>query len=269
MALSKLTLNIGMASVPVRIENFIGDGTKPKGSYVCETSKTPIKGSGGGFSVCQEKHEGACSRVIGYDRGDGSYFVPEEIAAEKDGQVNFTTFVPAEEIDPAYFAKTYVVKPDPKGGEQAAKVFWLIAARLKKLNRVAVGSAVLDKDEKMVFLRYSKALDAIFFCVGCFHEQLKFDALNGAESGKIEKFTPAENKLMDEIMTKVYVEPFDALKVKPERWHQINALIAGEAVDTPHEPLPEVPNLMDKLQATIEQGKAAKTKTTAKKTAKK
>lgn len=215
MALSKLTLSIGLVSVPVVVNNVIGKGSKPSGSFVQEDG-TPFPKS----------DDSPGKRVIGYAREDGTFYVPSEddlaeIKDEKDGMITLDTFVPDDEIEPAYFDKTYAIKPQPG----AEKPFWLIANQLRDLGRSAVGSVVLDKDEKLVFLRYSKVFDCLLFSVGYFDEQVSHALIEGSKVSRIDTFSEAEKKLAEQMMTKVYIEPFIASAYKPERWHKLTALI--------------------------------------------
>lgn len=263
MALSKLVLSIGPVTIPVRIENVIGKGTKPEGNYVCRTSKTPYKtiGATGGLGVCQEKHDGACERTVGYDRGDETFFVPsddqlDEITDEKTRTINLETFVPVLEVDPAYFEKTYVVKADSAAPAEAVKVLDLLSSRLKIKRLIGIGTATLDKEERMVFLRYSEEFNALFFVVGVFDEQVKRGAIS--KISEQVRFKQTEVRLMDQILTQVFVGDFNPSNFQPERWHKLNALIAAERVKV-ETPLPKT-DLMEQLQQTIERGKKAKGK---------
>jgi DNA end-binding protein Ku len=296
VALSKLVLNIGMVTVPVRIENAIGKATKPVGSYVCAGSGLPKKTLGEVLAeqpapktkrvsnkattsvevgnACGHEHDGECRQVVGYPRPDGSYFVPSEddlieIEADKDSLIHLDSFVPSEEVDPAYFETTYVVRPE-KGYEAA---FWLIAARLEKLQRTAVGSAVLSKDDKLVFLRWSKQFQCLFLCVGVYDEQIKYDLIKGAQASRVTSFKREEIALADQMMTKVYTRPFVAAEYPPKRWHALSSLIeknGASATGAPVKPSEDGPvlDLMAQLTATLatSNGKtAANGKTTAKK----
>src|ERR1043166_8520718 len=118
MAVSKLTISVGLVNVPVRIENLIGKGTKPSGNYVNSDSGQSIavaasRGRSGGG--------GGGSQVVGYPRPNGTFYVPSdedlvEITPEDDRMIHLDTFVPNDEVEPAYYEKTYTVKPE-KGAE--------------------------------------------------------------------------------------------------------------------------------------------------------
>jgi len=269
--LNKLTLTVGLVTIPVSIENATNSGTKPSGKYVCSTSALPTKSiGGGGHQVCDGKHEGACSRAVGYPKADGTFFIPsddelEAMKAEKAHICSADTFVPIGDVDPVYFNSTYVVRPE-KGAEEA---FWLLARRLAKLDRIAVGSAVLDKDEVMLFLRWSHRFECLFLEIGIFDEQIRLASIMGAQATEPDvTYSTAMIKLADDLIKNTFEEPFDPKAFVPKRWHALRNLILangaspdGDAVPS-ESPEPTV-DLMAQLKATV----AKKNKATAKKVA--
>lgn len=268
MALSKLSLSVGMVHIPVRIDNAIGTGTKPSGKYVCAASGVPMKssGGGGGGSVwCGEEHDGVeCSRAIGYPKPDGTFFVPadddlQRLVGEKDRLIKLDTFVPTEEIDSVYFEKTYVPKPE-KGHESA---FWLVAGRLQALDRIACGRATISEDEKMIFLRWSSRFECLFVSVGVYDEQIKKELIAASQATRPDvTYGKPMIEMADTMMKKVFISPFEPEDHQPTRWHGLRDLILangaspnGEAKGDTSEPTVD---LMASLKATVAAASAKK-----------
>lgn len=278
MSLSKLSLSVGMVNIPVEIHNAIGVGTKPSGKYVCAESGVPMLGNGGGGGSgrqwCGEEHEGvACSRAIGYPKPDGTFFVPddnelERIKGPKDRLIKLDTFVPSEEIDPVYFEKTYVAKPE-KGHESS---FWLVAGRLQALDRIACGRATLSEDEKMVFLRWSTRFECLFVSVGVYDEQIKKELIAASQATRPDvTYGKPMIAMADTMMKKVFISPFEPEDHQPTRWHGLRDLIVangaapnGEAKGDTSEPTVD---LMASLQATVAAASAKAKKPAPKKRA--
>lgn len=105
-----------------------------------------------GLSICD-----GCGRDIGRDeivRGfEGKAGVDDDylksLAREKTDRMELDGLVPADQIDPRYYAKSYTVTPQ-KGGE---KGYVLLLRLLEKHSRVAVGKVVMGGKELIVTIR--------------------------------------------------------------------------------------------------------------------
>jgi DNA end-binding protein Ku len=228
----------------------------------------PLKsGNLGGHQSCGTKHDNACSRTIGYPKGDGSFFVPSEdeldaMNGDKDRLIKLNTFVPSADVDPLYFKSTYVVKPE----KHVADAFWLLARRLAKLDRIAVGSAVLDKDEVMLFLRWSPKFECLFLEVGIFDEQIKRELIAGVQATEPEiAYSRPMIKLADDLIKNTFEEPFDPEAFEPTRWHRLRNLIvangaspSGKVVKPSNGEVANGADLMSALKATVAQKSRSK-----------
>ncbi|MGW5611485.1 non-homologous end joining protein Ku [Streptomyces sp. NPDC003753] len=93
--------------------------------------------------------------VEGYDLGGGDYVIVEpdeldEIAPGKSQAIEITGFVDLEQVEPAYFDKTYYLAPK---GEEYTKVFELLRAALEKENKTGIATFVLRGKQYLVALR--------------------------------------------------------------------------------------------------------------------
>jgi DNA end-binding protein Ku len=73
----------------------------------------------------------------------------DSLKAEKSGVIDLDGLVPAEQIDPRYFAKSYDITP-AEGGEKA---YVLLQKLLERSGKVAVGKAVMRDTEEIVTVR--------------------------------------------------------------------------------------------------------------------
>ncbi|RAJ69855.1 Ku protein [Streptomyces sp. Amel2xB2] len=93
--------------------------------------------------------------VKGYDLGDGEYVVvePEElerIAPGRSQVIEVSGFVGLEEVEPAYFSRTYYLAPR---GEEYARVYRLLCTALLETGKAGVATFVMHDREYLVALR--------------------------------------------------------------------------------------------------------------------
>lgn len=266
MALSKIELAFGVTSVPVRIEPLIGDGTRPKGNYVCKQTKKPMTKAS---SSCGVQHEEPCSQVTGYPIAEDTWYVPDpdtldSLNEEKSSTVTFSSRVPIAEVDPAYFAKTYAVTPRDDADMIQKKVFWLLCDVLKKQKQVMVAQAVLDKDEKMIVLRWSPVFNAPILTISVFDEQIRYERIAASQATRdgLSKPSKVEVDLLEQILALYVAEPFVATEWVPRRWHELNRIIEAARKGLPIKGKSKIetptPSLFDLMQETIDQAKAKK-----------
>jgi DNA end-binding protein Ku len=97
--------------------------------------------------------------VKGYEVGEGEYveITKDEVkaaAGERTKTIPIEDFVPADAIDPVYYAKTYYVGPR-EGGEDAYKA---LQEALEQTNRAGIGRMTFKDREYLVAIR---ALDGV------------------------------------------------------------------------------------------------------------
>ncbi len=93
--------------------------------------------------------------VKGYDLGDGEYVVVEpeeldEIAPGKSQVIEVSGFADLEEVEPAYFDRTYYLAPR---GEEYGKVYRLLRSALAETGKAGVATFVMHAKEYLVALR--------------------------------------------------------------------------------------------------------------------
>lgn len=88
--------------------------------------------------------------VKGYEIKKGDYVVLEpddfeDVDLDKSENIELTSFVEEEEIDPIYFETPYYIEPDPK----AKKLYALLVKALKKTKSVGVAEFVMRNRERL------------------------------------------------------------------------------------------------------------------------
>ncbi|MFC4493384.1 Ku protein [Streptomyces ovatisporus] len=93
--------------------------------------------------------------VKGYDLGDGEYIVVEpgeldEIAPGKSQVIEVSGFVDLEDVEPAFFDRTYYLAPR---SEEYGKVYRLLRSALAETGKAGVATFVMHAREYLVALR--------------------------------------------------------------------------------------------------------------------
>ncbi len=199
--------------------------------------------------------------VKGYEYRKGDYVVMEDedfkrASVRKTQTIDIVEFVGEHEIDTKLFDKPYYLEPT----KQARKAFALLREGLKRTSRVAVGKYVLRNREHLVVL---KAEDDFIVL-----EQMRFaDEIKrpiGLELPPGDEATERELDIAIKLIDQL-TEPF-----RPEEFHdtyreELEKLIAQKAegkTPTAEEEKPistEVPDLLAKLRASLEEAQKRKT----------
>jgi DNA end-binding protein Ku len=201
-----------------------------------------------------------------YAKGKYVYMEDEDFAAARvEGfrTIEITDFVPYEDIDPIYFAKTYYVGPE----EGAERVYSLLARAMEGAGLAAVAKFVMRDRQHLGVLRVREGvitLEQLYFAdeirdISEIKETRKRVDKNELEMAErlIESFTTAwkpekyEDTYRDDLMAVV-----DA-KRKGKKVHD-EAEVEEEA---------EVPDLMTALRKSVEAAHKAKPKKRARKAA--
>jgi len=201
--------------------------------------------------------------VKGYEITKGNYVTVTDdelaaIAAEATHRLDLECFVDLEEIDPIFFDGAYLVAP-----ADAPKPYALLVRAMQESNRVAIARFVMRAKEHVAVLR---PLDgALVMSMMVYADEMsrrdqlpEFEALEGVEVSDKEL-------AMAESLIDALAEPFD-----PDQYHdsyreKVMALIdqksAGQVIaagEAPAEQSPNVIDLMDALQASVDASRAAR-----------
>jgi DNA end-binding protein Ku len=202
--------------------------------------------------------------VMGYEYADGQYVIIDPTEIEKlrpaqDRSVRIGGFIKSDAIDPVYYSgRTNYLVPDGPVGQ---KPYALLLKVLTEEKRVAFAQVVMNGKDQLVVLRPMGDLIGMTFLV--FEAQVRKPTEFKDEAPKVE-VSPQEMALAKTLTEALEVEDFDLSKYKDhysEKLRElIEAKIAGkEVVAPPSEESPQVINLMEALQKSVEQAKKAAT----------
>jgi DNA end-binding protein Ku len=209
--------------------------------------------------------------VRGWEFAKGQYIAieDEEIEAleQRDTSklIEITRFVPADEVDPVYFDRTYFLVP--AGAEAARRPYVLLLEAMRASNVAALGRFVLAGKEKLCLIRPmgdALALETLFVEADVRDHAEIDEAVSGAEVKK------PELQLAQQIIDSL-AAPFDPAELRSEYRESLRemleAKLAGKEFELPveEEPAPVV-DLMAALRASVAAAaEKPKPKTAAKK----
>ena len=137
-------------------------------------------------------------------------FTDEEIdALESDDNraLDITEFLDLSQIDPVFFEKAYFLGPAPGGG----KTYKLLAAAMKKQNKVALARWVSGSREHLVILRPFE--DGLVLHTMYYADEVRdFSAVEGEDATLKDKEVKLAEMLIDELTE----TQFDPLRYKDE-----------------------------------------------------
>jgi DNA end-binding protein Ku len=206
--------------------------------------------------------------VRGWEVAKGQ-FVPVEDAElealesyDTSRSIEIKQFVPAGEVDPIYFDRTYYLVP--AATEAQRRPYALLIEAMKEAAVVGLGSFVLAGKEKLCLIRplgEALALETLFVAADVKDHAEIDDAVAGAEVKEPE--LDLARQIIDSLEA-----PFDPAELKSEYRESLRGLLeaklAGQDFDLPaeDEPAPVV-DLMAALRASV--AAAAESETTKKK----
>lgn len=198
--------------------------------------------------------------VRGYPISKNKYvtFTDEEIdALESDDNraLDITEFVDMQQIDPVFYEKAYFLGPAPGGG----KTYKLLAASMKKQNKVAVARWVAAGKQHLVVVRPFQ--DGLVLHTMYYADEVRdFKAIDIEDAPVREKEVQLAEMLIDELTEK----KFNPLEYKDEYRERlldrIKAKSHGKAIvaeEKEEEKGGEVIDIMEALRRSLEGGKAA------------
>ena len=211
--------------------------------------------------------------VSGYEFDAGKYVVvdPDEIEklrSQSEKAATITAFVKPEVVDARYFSgRTNFLVPDGPIGQ---KPYALLHRVMVDENRFAFATVVMNGKDQIVLLRPVGNLLAMSFLH--FHADMK----NPAEfkDEVVAPELPEQELSMARMLTKALEsDSFDLAQYKDHYTEKLSALIEAKVqgkqiVAPPSEEAPQVINLMEALQKSLEQAKQGGAATPAAKPAK-
>jgi DNA end-binding protein Ku len=191
--------------------------------------------------------------VKGYEISPGQYVVLEnedfeKVPVDTTHTIEITDFVPADQIDPIYYQKTYYLEPDKVG----AKPFALLREVLKDSKLVALAKVTLRQKEQLATLRIynnTLALETMFYA----------DEIRSTEEFDV----PADQKIGERElqMAKSLVDMLTG-DFEPEKYQDnyrdallelIEQKAQGQEISRPSAPAAsKVTDLMEALRASVE-----------------
>ena len=197
----------------------------------------------------------------GYETEDGEMVVltDEDFAdlpSRSSKEISVEKFVPAEQIDPMYFDKSYYLEPD----RSATKPYVLLRDALEEENRVAVVTVSIRTRTTMAVLRVHEGVIAM-------QTMLWPDEVRGADFAQLEEGEAATSKELD--MARMLIEQlsgdFDPEDYEDDYARAVEALVAakvegGETTTTPEaaEETGEVVDLLAALSQSVEKARASR-----------
>jgi DNA end-binding protein Ku len=141
------TLSFGLVSIPVSLfpatrragvslRMLAPDGTPLARRYYCPEDGEEVSGD---------------QVVRGYELDDGTYVIvtDEELEAvdpKKSRDIDLRVFVPAQQIDPLYFDRSYVLT----AGSESTKAYRLLAELMERTGRAGIATFVMREKEYLV-----------------------------------------------------------------------------------------------------------------------
>jgi DNA end-binding protein Ku len=210
-------------------------------------------------SVCGEEVEYS-DITKGYELDDGRMVIMENEDFEKlpvktDKSIDVLEFVPAEEIDPIYFQKTYYLEPD----KAAARPYVLLRDALVKTGQLAVVKITIRQKETLATIR---ARDDVLVM----HTMLWPDEIRKAEFDFMDsdvEVRPQELKMATSLVESMAGD-FDPDTFTDDYRDALEKVIAAKAegAELPEQPEAEdkgdVIDLMTALERSVEKAKAGR-----------
>ena len=243
------SITFGLVNVPVRMLSAI-DEQKLHFHYVHAPDSSRI----GYEKVCKAEGkpvpEDEIVKAFEYEKGEYVYMTDEDFeaaAAESTKTIDIRDFVPAEEIDPIYFERTYYLAPQ----EGAEKVYALLVEAMERSGLVAIAKYVMRDRQNLGALRVRDGVIAL--------ERMYF----ADEIRPVEGIAPGKLKVDDRELEMAgrLIESFSG-KFEPEKYEDtyrdalceiIEAKRKGKETHVERAEEPErTPDLMAALRASLD-----------------
>ncbi|SHF67367.1 non-homologous end joining protein Ku [Streptoalloteichus hindustanus] len=210
-------------------------------------------------TVCGE--EVAYADIVkGYELEDGRMVVLDtedfdKLPVSTDRAIEVVEFVPAEEVDPIYFQKSYYLEPE----KPAVRPYVLLRQALERVDRLALVKVTLRQRETLAILRAREDVLVL-------HTMLWPDEIRTPDFGFLESDTTVRPQELE--MARSLIENM-AGEFTPEEFHDdyreaVAALIEAKAegAELPEraepEPAGEVIDLMTALERSVEAARSSR-----------
>lgn len=250
----KGSISFGLVNIPVKL--FTATENKDiRFRHLHKPCHTPIRYQKT-CPTCEEEVERE-DIVRGYEYEPGRFIEVKEdelkaLEEEKRKAVEILDFVQLEDIDPVYFNRSYFIGP----GDNGDKPFSLLHQALKKSGRIGVAKITIRSKEHLAVVRVYRqglVLETMFYP----------DEVRSVEHvpGLPQDHTVQEKELgMAEQLIDQLTATFDPEKYKDDYREAVLDLVQGKAAREEDQAVPEekrenVVDLMDALQASLEETK--------------
>lgn len=259
-AIWKGSIAFGLVNVPVELRSAVRDDHVPF-RLLHKKDNTPVK-----YERVRSDNgkEVPWSDIVkGYEYEKGEFVVLTDAdfkaaAVERSETVDITDFVDADEIDPRFFETPYFVVPTKAG----TKAYTVLREAMRKQNVVGIGTIILRQKQHLVGLHVTG--DAIVLEIMRFANEIipaseyNFPPASEAKEKEIDLALKLTDALHGAFEPEKYVDQYRANLLRI-----IEAKAKGKKAELPSGK-PEwgdgkVLDLMQKLEASLRQGRAAKT----------
>ena len=260
-------IRFGMVTIPVKLYSAT-EQKDVRFRLLHKTDHAPIQEKR--FCTEDGKEVAWDDLVRGYEVSKGEYIVlePEEIEAakpESSTTIDIGDFVPADEIDPVYFEKSYFLEPTEVG----AKAFSLLRRALEETERLALARVTIRTRERLATLRpYEGALmlETMFW-----PDEIRSTGGLDLPEGSEKTVRPKELKMAENLVASL-ADRFDPAAYTDTYRAALEDLISrkekGETRNAKRRrPTPKVIDLMEALQASVDASKRPKGRSGARKPA--
>jgi DNA end-binding protein Ku len=251
-------ISFGMVTIPVKLYT----ATQPKDirfRLLHKTDHAPIEEKR--FCTADGKEVAWDDLVRGFEVSKGEYIVlePEEIEAakpESSTTIEIGDFVPAAEIDPVYFEKSYFLEPSQVG----AKAFSLLRRALEETERLALARVAIRTRERLATLRPYE--DTLMVETMFWPDEIRSTGGLDLPEGAEKTVRPKELKMAESLVASL-ADRFDPSAYTDTYRAALEELIArrekGEKRNAKRRrPTPKVIDLMEALQASVDASKGRK-----------
>jgi len=263
-------ISFGLVTIPVGL----APATKPAARQsdvsfrlLHRECKTPIKQKR--WCPFHEQEVGSDDIVRGWEVSKGEFVIVEDAdleAIDRDSTsraIEITRFVPAEQVDPIYFDRTYFLVPAAAPAQR--RPYALLLEAMRETETAGLGSFVLAGKEKLALIRVrddALVLETLFVAEDVYSDAEIGEAVSDTKTKK------AEVDLARQVIAGL-AGSFESGELVSDYRSDLRALLekklSGQPVAKP-EPAPEATpaaDLMDALRQSVAAAKKRKTKAAA------
>ncbi|MFN7252794.1 MAG: Ku protein [Anaerobacillus sp.] len=257
----KGSISFGLVHIPIKLYSAT-ENKDIKLRMIHKECNSPIKYERT-CPVCEKEVEND-EIVKGYEYEPGKFVLLdaedlEKIEQEQNKSVEIIDFVKLEEIDPIYFNRSYFIGPNDNG----QKAYMLLKQAMDQSGKIGIAKITIRSKQNLAVVRVYKntlVLETIYFP----DEVRNIDQVPGVPDNieLSEKEMETAIQLIEQLTTTFEPEKYTD-DYRTALMDLIQAKITGNEVKTSKQtPQTNVVDLMEALQASIDQTKPKKRKTT-------